>query len=338
METAAGARCGGLGSDDFDAQAERIERDHFAGPGDAAHDLADQAAQRRGFVAFAQLHRFAKKVAELIGGEAARHEPRARRLPLRLLDLRVGLVLVANVADDLLQKILDGDEAGDGSIFVDDDAHVLLFALHLAQELVTALGFRNECGGAQDGGDGAGAGLLVGDLQKVVGEGEALDVVERAGVNGDTRVVVQAQQLEKRSRVTDSETAKISGRGVITSRTSMSPNSTAERTSSRSLCSRMPSSSPASMRASTSAVGSSSGPAGASANAAMEKKNRIKTVTGVTSQSSRRMGQSRRAAHRPRVRLKSRSGMSWYAKTTTSTTARMACAISSEVVKKPLNL
>ena len=106
-------------------------------------------------------------------------------------------MLVADVADDLLEQIFDRHETGDGAVLVDHDAHVLLFALHLAQQLVAALGFRNEGGGVQDGCDGARARLIVGDLQKVVGEGEAGDVVERAGVNGDARVVVLAQNLEK---------------------------------------------------------------------------------------------------------------------------------------------
>ena len=55
----------------------------------------------------------------------------------------------------------------DAAVFVDDDTHVLLFALHLAQQLVDALGFRNKLGLARDAGDGTGAGLGVGDLQQV---------------------------------------------------------------------------------------------------------------------------------------------------------------------------
>ena len=117
----------------------------------------------------------------------------------------------------------------------------------------------------------------------------------------------------------------------MTSRTSLSPNSTAERTRSRSLSSRMPSSSPASSRASTSTAVSSSAVAGSSASEATEKKKRMKTVMGVMSQSSKRMGQTRRTAQRPRVRLKSSEGRSWLQKTTTSTTARTAWAISAQV-------
>ena len=66
------AACGG---DDFNAQAEGLERDHLAGFGDAARDLADQAAEGCGFPGFVEIDRFADEVAELIGGKAAGNEP-----------------------------------------------------------------------------------------------------------------------------------------------------------------------------------------------------------------------------------------------------------------------
>jgi hypothetical protein len=94
---------------------------------------------------------------------------------------------------------------------------------------------------------------------------------------------VLLEQFEKASSVMEPETAKTAGRGVITSRTSLSPNSTAERTSSRSLSSRMPSSSPASISASTSTAGSSSSLAGSSASSLQRRKKRMKTVMGVMS-------------------------------------------------------
>ena len=76
-------------------------------------------------------------------------------------------------------------------------------------------------------------------------------------------------------------TAKISGRGVITSRTTLSPNSTTLRTSSRSLSSRMPSSSPASSSASIASSGwSSSCLSSASASAAIESISCNSSVTG----------------------------------------------------------
>ena len=65
------------------------------------------------------------------------------------------LVLVPDVADDLLEQIFDGDQPGNAAIFVDDDAHVLLFALHLAQQFIAALGLRDEGGRPLNFGNGA---------------------------------------------------------------------------------------------------------------------------------------------------------------------------------------
>ena len=95
------------------------------------------------------------------------------------------VVLVGDVAYDGFEEIFDGDEAGYAAVLVDDDAHVLLFALHLAEELGYFFGLGDEGGGALDLGDGAGVGFGVGDLEKVVGEGDAGDVVEGTGVDGD---------------------------------------------------------------------------------------------------------------------------------------------------------
>jgi hypothetical protein len=49
------------------------------------------------------------------------------------------VVLVGDVADDGFEEVFDGDEAGDAAVLVDDDAHVLFLALHLAEELVDFL-------------------------------------------------------------------------------------------------------------------------------------------------------------------------------------------------------
>src|ERR1700731_2644493 len=64
------------------------------------------------------------------------------------------VVLVGDVAYDGFEEVFDGDEAGYGAILVDDDAHVLLLALHLAEELGYFLGLGHEGGGTLDLGDG----------------------------------------------------------------------------------------------------------------------------------------------------------------------------------------
>jgi hypothetical protein len=69
------------------------------------------------------------------------------------------VVLVGDVAYDGFEQIFNGDEACDAAVLVDDEAHVLLFALHLAEELGYFLGLGDEGGGALDLRDGEGVGL-----------------------------------------------------------------------------------------------------------------------------------------------------------------------------------
>ncbi len=54
------------------------------------------------------------------------------------------------LADDGFEEVFDGDEAGDAAVLVDDDAHVLFGALHLAEEFGDVLGLGDEGGGALD--------------------------------------------------------------------------------------------------------------------------------------------------------------------------------------------
>ena len=63
-----------------------------------------------------------------------------------LLDLRVGVavVLVVNVADDLLQDILDRQDPGGAAIFVEDKREVALARPHLAEEQIDLLRFRHD--------------------------------------------------------------------------------------------------------------------------------------------------------------------------------------------------
>ena len=57
-------------------------------------------------------------------------------------------MLVGELADDLLEDVLEGDQARDAAVFVDDDGHVEAFGLHLAQHVVRELHFDGELGGA----------------------------------------------------------------------------------------------------------------------------------------------------------------------------------------------
>ena len=58
--------------------------------------------------------------------------------------LVLDVVLVADLADDLLHQILDRDQARGAAVLIDDDRDMDLVALHLAQECVDLLRLRNE--------------------------------------------------------------------------------------------------------------------------------------------------------------------------------------------------
>ncbi len=88
------------------------------------------------------------------------------------------VVLVGDVAYDGFEQILNSDKTCDAAVLVNDDAHVLLLALHLAEEFGDFFGFGNEGGGALNLRDNAGAGFCVKNLEEIVSESDAGDVVE----------------------------------------------------------------------------------------------------------------------------------------------------------------
>ena len=54
------------------------------------------------------------------------------------------VVLVGDLADDLLEDVLDRDQAGGAAVLVDDDRDVGALCLHLAQQVVDRLGVGHE--------------------------------------------------------------------------------------------------------------------------------------------------------------------------------------------------
>ena len=75
----------------------------------------------------------AELLVDVVDRGAARDPQRAagQVLDAGLLDV----VLVGDLADDLLEEVLEGDEPGGPAVLVDDDRHVELLRLHLAQQL-----------------------------------------------------------------------------------------------------------------------------------------------------------------------------------------------------------
>ena len=60
------------------------------------------------------------------------------------------VVLVLDLAHDLLDDVLDGDDADGAAVLVDDHRELHPGLLHLAEEVVDALGFRHIGGRAHE--------------------------------------------------------------------------------------------------------------------------------------------------------------------------------------------
>ncbi len=88
-------------------------------------------------------------------------------------------MFVLDVADDLLEYILDGHQARHAAVFVDDDGHVAVVGAELAQQHVEALGLRHEGGGTQQVLDVEGVLVVLQDQrQQVLGQQHADHLVE----------------------------------------------------------------------------------------------------------------------------------------------------------------
>src|SRR5690606_31297499 len=147
------------------------------------------------FVALGQVaegaHHQARDGVELIVGEGAVEELVEAVDGRQRLDQEVAagqrpnvavfldVVFVLDVADDLLEHILDGHQARHAAVFVDDDGHVAVVGAELAQQHVEALGLRHEGGGTQQVLDVEAVLVVLQDQrQQVLGQQHADHLVE----------------------------------------------------------------------------------------------------------------------------------------------------------------
>ena len=145
---------------------------------------------------------------------------------MRLLDV----VLVDDLADQLLDEVLERDQAGGAAVLVDDDRHVELLGLHLAQQLGDPLGLGHErAPGGASSRTGVVAPAVALGAHEVLGVDDADDVVDALADDRDAAVAVEdARPPSRRRPGSRRSTVTMSGRGTITSRTTVSPNSMIE--------------------------------------------------------------------------------------------------------------
>ena len=166
-------------------EMEAAELGFFAGFGQMAHFAGDHAADGVELV----VAELAAEALVEIGDRRQRADQEAA-VGLRLDQFGFGLVdivLVVDVADDLLEHVLDRDEAGDAAVFVDDDRHVVAREAEFLEQDVEALGFGNHRDRPQQRADVARTRPWR-DSAAVLGEQDAEDLVLVAVVHRKARV------------------------------------------------------------------------------------------------------------------------------------------------------
>src|SRR6478672_3696915 len=119
---------------------------------------------------------------------------------LGLLDV----VLIGDLADQLLEQVLERHDPGDRPVLVGHERLVVLLLLHLSQQVGGLLRFRHEVGGAHDVGQRHVHPPLMERLQHVLGEHHADDVVEILVEDRDPGVAVLEHQrlhVAQRARI-----------------------------------------------------------------------------------------------------------------------------------------
>ena len=105
------------------------------------------------------------------------------------------VILVVDLADNLLQNVLQRDQSARAAILIDDDGHVDVVLLEVAQEVVDHLGLGHEVGRTDETLPAKALGL--GEMgQQVLDIEDATDVVLVVLIDGDARIVVVNDTLE----------------------------------------------------------------------------------------------------------------------------------------------
>ena len=127
-----------------------------------------------------------EELVHLVDGHAGVHPVLAirKRLYWRVLDV----VLVDDLAHELLDQVLEGHEAGRAAVLVGDDGHVELLVLHLPHELCHPFGLGHEVSLAYQATNLRVAPAVEVGPHQVLAVDHAGDVVDVALVHGDAAV------------------------------------------------------------------------------------------------------------------------------------------------------
>ena len=128
-------------------------------------------------------------IVQVVDADLAAEDEHAVALVLHGLGLDV--VLVANLADDLLEQVLDRDQARRAAVLVDDDRRLHLLALELLQQVGHRLVSGTKCAGrSRRSTTRVACWKHQRQADEVLDEDEAEDVVERVAVDRHARVLL----------------------------------------------------------------------------------------------------------------------------------------------------
>src|ERR1700733_1222006 len=146
-------------------QSRLAGQHHFTRHGNSPGNLAHQSCNCRRGVMIVSQRFIAGQSFQSIQLQIARNDPHSVALLLRLVGFAVVLVFIRDGANNLFEQVLNRHQPRDATIFINHDAHVLLLALHLAQQLVHAFGLRHKRCGPLQACNSARRRILVGNLQ-----------------------------------------------------------------------------------------------------------------------------------------------------------------------------
>src|SRR5690606_19457471 len=95
---------------------------------------------------------------------------------------------LVDLADDLLEHVLDRREPGHAAVLVDDDRHVIVTLPELREQRVQPLAFRDEDGGPEQRLEVDRVDLLAEILQEILREQDADDLVAILADHGEARM------------------------------------------------------------------------------------------------------------------------------------------------------
>ncbi len=106
------------------------------------------------------------------------------------------VVFVLNLADDLFQDVLDGDQPGGAAVLIGDDRDVDAISTQLPEEIVEPLRFGNDVGRAKELLDGQRPGRSDHERQEILGVEDPHDLIDRLAEHRQAGVALLRDRVD----------------------------------------------------------------------------------------------------------------------------------------------